>query len=229
MDIQQWLESDKNYKEGIVLLSKYSKNKILIRSLSKSRKQSKLVYELKKIHQRKQSNVVKEKTSAPKIKKINPDKHLIDQSIAFHTNKKRLVDYPVELHDIYKMAVKLHYDWLSLKIELVELPAAKVKEALYIQRQMYYLKKENQRCWDKLNYYSETNEILVDHEVFSVESLSSNEKTKTLFNLRSSYSKRKKTIEKWMEVGENPTKIMKKRNELKLIKTKIKILEKETK
>lgn len=113
--------------------------------------------------------------------------------------------------------MRLHYEWLSLKLELVELPTCKVSEALFLQTQMFYIRKENQRCWDKLKCFEKTGKILLDKVLLPLNNMTDLQKLKKFNNLRSSYSKRKNTLEKWMEVGADHTKIMKKKNDMKVI------------
>ena len=56
--IEQWFNGDKDYSTGVDIFRRYSKNRLLLESLTRKKNQSKLEYELIKLQQKFEKNVV---------------------------------------------------------------------------------------------------------------------------------------------------------------------------
>lgn len=98
MEIQKWLQSNKDYSKGIVLFKIYSKNKVLLRNLSRNKNLSKLTYELTKIAE-KQLREKKVKKAKPKRRVVlppEPNKAIVNKAVIEHRGKRLMQDYPTQ-------------------------------------------------------------------------------------------------------------------------------------
>lgn len=82
-EIQQWLLSKQDYDEGLLLATKYLRNRSLLRHLSRHRDQRKLIYELTKVQ-----------AIATMVRNSDPD-----PESAVRTQGKRLIVYDDHIHE----------------------------------------------------------------------------------------------------------------------------------
>lgn len=84
-EIQQWLLSKQDYDEGLLLATKYLRNRSLLWHLSRHRDQRKLIYELTKVQ-----------AIATMVRNSDPDP---ESESAVRTQGKRLIVYDDHIHE----------------------------------------------------------------------------------------------------------------------------------
>lgn len=84
-EIQQWLSSKQDYDEGLLLATKYLRNRSLLRHLSRHRDHRKLIYELTKVQ-----------AIATMVHKLDPDP---ESESAVRMQGKRLIVYDDHIHE----------------------------------------------------------------------------------------------------------------------------------
>lgn len=103
--LETWFEK-KDYREGLLLLAKYCKNRALLRNLNKKKNAEKLFYELKKIAQNMRVVILK-KPEAPKkvteAKPVNENKLAQDPDMKTIIRNNKVVDIDQLPSDIKKL------------------------------------------------------------------------------------------------------------------------------
>lgn len=225
MSIQEWFDTGCNYESGIVLFSKLSNNKALLR-LFQSRKSSlnvrKLQIELRKIQT--QNTPVQKQPVSREIRKIEQVKIEASPENKVITSKP-ISSYPVELHDTYKLRIQTFLKAATLKLQLNEVDEEDTETALSIQEQIWALFKKNEKCWKILDHYDETGQILPTKSKKDFSKLSAQALVNQRQRLYVSVSKRRKTIEKMEEELESETNEAIKERLQKKIRKKIKELQ----
>lgn len=191
MTIQEWFDKGCDYDSGVKIYEKLGKDKVLLRSFQF--RQSvfnlrKLKYELSRL---KEVNQQKVKQS---VVHENPDvsKSPENKSIS----SKPISEYPVELHDIYKLRIQTFLKAATLKLELNKVNVDDWETALSIQEEIWELFRKNTKCWKILEHYDETGQILPTKSKNDFSKLSPQERVNERQRLYVNVSKRRKTIEK---------------------------------
>lgn len=179
--ITQWFNNNTPYKEGVVLYGSLpSHNKILLKNFQKKESGvhlDKLKYELQKV-----LNSVQESAKSPQPEisgKQQPklyetevlykngqnlsnfEKNKIVQHIAqseIETKTKQALYFhqlPTELQPVLLKANTLFKEMCLLKVQLNEVPVHAEKKALTIQIDISKKQKENELCWQKIDFWLE--------------------------------------------------------------------------
>lgn len=219
MTIQEWFDKNGDYESGVILFSKVSNNRALLR-IFQSRKSvlnnQKLKYELRKIQQQKvtvqNKPVTKEirKTDQVKIE-ASPEKRVI--------SSKPISAYPVELHDVYKLRIQTFLKAATLKIQLNKVEEDDWERALELQSEIWDLFQKNNKCWKILDHFDETGQVLPTTSKKDFSNLSAQARVNQRQRLYVSVSKRKKTIEKLeLEYEKETNEALKERLHAKILK-----------
>lgn len=195
MTIQEWFDTGCDYEAGVILYSKFSKNKVQLR-LFQSRNSvlnlRKLKFELRKIQHQKPA--LKYKPVAREIKKNDrvkvedsPEKRVI--------TSKPISAYPVELHDVYKLRIQTFLKAATLKIQLNKVEEDEWETALELQSEIWELLQKNQKCWGILEHYDATGQILPTKSKRNFSNLSAQARVNERQRLYVRVSKRRRTIE----------------------------------
>lgn len=200
MDVRKWIQDGENYDSGVMLLSKLSNKKHLIRTLSKKETdfyRRKLKYELMKYLENDQVKSVQKVKSKPKkiTTTLKVEKIKEASSTLSKLKSKPISAYPVELHETYKLRIETFYEASSLKIQLNEVPEEDHETALKLQLQIWYLLQQNSKHWKILEYYERTKQILPTKSKKDFSKLTPMEIVKQRQRLYVNRSKRIQTIE----------------------------------
>lgn len=200
MDVRKWIQDGEDYDSGVMLLSKLSNKKHLIRTLSKKETdfyRRKLKYELMKYLENDQVKSVQKVKSKPKkiTTTLKVEKIKEASSTLSKLKSKPISAYPVELHETYKLRIETFYEASSLKIQLNEVPEEDHETALKLQLQIWYLLQQNSKHWKILEYYERTKQILPTKSKKDFSKLTPMEIVKQRQRLYVNRSKRIQTIE----------------------------------
>lgn len=200
MTIQEWLSSGCDYDQGVILYARFGKNKLLLRRFYKGKSAynvEKLKYELSKLGAKKVSSPVK---AAPPAVSPAPRKTpdtVIESSPALKFVKSKPISfYPLELHPVYQLRVQSFYEAASLKVQLNDLAEEDEEKALEIQQKIWKAIKENIKCWELLDYYDKTGQVLPTESDKDFSKLSPQGRVNQRQRLYANRSKRTKTLKK---------------------------------
>ncbi len=189
-EIKDWLASGKPYEEGLVLLSKYSKNRNLQRMLTRTKKPGKLEYELRKI-----SNLQKFKPSQKQEQKDRQDKGLVQ---VLHEKSIKYNDLPKDLQKVYDEIKALYKERASYH-EKAKLLTSQGADQATIGNLVKKIKQADDRIrerWPKIDNYDPDAEKKEDpeedNEPITFKRISANRKY-----ISSNKSKLQQDPEKW--------------------------------
>lgn len=243
-EIKNWLEGEKNYTEGILLLQKYGKNKNLLRNIANRPKRyaGKLEYELRKLVNIKKVSadpVKKVATAAPKTFQTTPA-HYLDDISHYPIAVKKVIN---KFRKLYVLRAKLHKNMGDIPCDNTD---RNVKARKNLSDQIKNISNEMDILWDAKLKWDDKQELPDVNNL--IPKPSSKEKVIDLINklsgahlvirkknLESSLTKDRNQIlyqEKTKQPKENPmppgpkkdnilSRIKEKENELKLINQKL--------
>lgn len=181
--IQEWIDAGCDYQEGIKLYEYLNVDEVFLERF-KTRENA----------------FFKKKMKDDLLNVL--DQNAISQEVEFSPKKVDLKSqplefYPVELHEVFWDRINTHLQARSLKIELNTLGSGQANIALPIILKIDKLFTQNEKCWQILNHYEETKQILPYHTKNNFSELSPMLLVKLLKNSESAASKLKKNITRW--------------------------------
>lgn len=190
MNISDWLAGYGDYQDGLRLLAKHTNNTQLLKQFAQESalNRMKMRIALSNIAKTQTLKTVKTKQSAVlSIVDKSPEKAV--------TTKKPISAYPKELHEIYQLRINSFLRASSLKVELNAVPEDDELSALELQTEIWKQLEVNKKCWQILDHYDTTGQVLPTKSTTDFSKLSPMEMVKQRQRLYVNVSKRKKTIE----------------------------------
>ncbi len=178
--IKIYLESDnRNYDEGLMLLTKYSKNRILSQRLARKPWVEKLEYELQKLVDRADllKGVVKQKKA---VQKVDAEKAAFIESLPevlevkrnFVVRSKHSMSYndlPSDLRVIWDETAELYKHSRSLHEKLKLMFNSSDKERKPLVENLMKLQTKVRENWDKIDSYNPEDHLPKEFPVNSID------------------------------------------------------------
>lgn len=190
MNISDWLAGYGDYQDGFRLLAKHAKNKQFLKQFAKESALNRMKMRIAL------SNIAKTQTQKTVKTKQSPVLSIVDKSPEkAEITKKPISAYPKELHEIYQLRINSFLRASSLKVELNAVPEDDELSALELQTEIWKQLEVNKKCWQILDHYDTTGQVLPTKSTTDFSKLSPMEMVKQRQRLYVNVSKRKKTIE----------------------------------
>jgi len=178
--IKIYLESDnRNYDEGLMLLTKYSKNRILSQRLARKPWVEKLEYELQKLVDRADllKGVVKQKKA---VQKVDAQKAAFIESLPevlevkrnFVVRSKQSISYndlPSDLRVIWDETAELYKHSRSLHEKLKLMFKSTDKDRKPLMENLLRLQSKVRENWDKIDSYNPEDHLPKEFSVNSID------------------------------------------------------------
>ena len=178
--IKIYLESDnRNYDEGLMLLTKYSKNRILSQRLARKPWVEKLEYELQKLLDRADllKGVVKQKKA---VQKVDAQKAAFIESLPevlevkrnFVVRSKQSISYndlPSDLRVIWDETAELYKHSRSLHEKLKLMFKSTDKDRKPLMENLLRLQTKVRENWDKIDSYNPEDHLPKEFPVNSID------------------------------------------------------------
>ena len=199
MNATGWLESGRDYKEGIKILKESPfGNKRLARILSIQKNEGTLLYEMQKLAKKEAflQKKLRVKTAIAIEKKKKEERKAVEPKAERYFPPVKLADLPQALHPVFIEQKQNFYKAASLKMLLNDLPADDTDNARKIIAQLFFLWQQIDIAWMKIDYWLEHKKILTGN----INDFSGYSPMELLMHRQKLYqkiSKRKKTIDKW--------------------------------
>lgn len=158
-EIKQWLNSEQNYNTGLLLLQKYSKNRVLKENLAKKKHPRKLRYELAKIARVQAKPAKKQK----KKKQSQPDSQQQAEAKMKTIIDKKQINYdalPSDIKALYDETVKVYKKQRSLheKLKILEKQGADDTAKVKITYEIAGLDELIRENWAKIDNWDPNSE-----------------------------------------------------------------------
>lgn len=190
MNISDWLAGYGDYQDGLRLLVKHTNNTQLLKQFAQESALNRMKMRIAL------SNIAKTQTLKTVKTKQSPVLSIVDKSPEKAvTTKKPISAYPKELHEIYQLRINSFLRASSLKVELNAVPEDDELSALELQTEIWKQLEVNKKCWQILDHYDTTGQVLPTKSTTDFSKLSPMEMVKQRQRLYVNVSKRKKTIE----------------------------------
>lgn len=158
MTVQQWLNNNGTYTDGLKLYEGFSNhNKNLLRNLKRKKSPvnlQKLIYELKKLDTKPKPKP-KIKVKRVVVNAVPTQEQIVQQEVEIYTKKQSVWFHqlPEALHPTLLEANNTFKEKCMLKVQLNNQPIDAVEKCNAIQIKISNLTKANTLAWSKIDYY----------------------------------------------------------------------------